>query len=132
MIGLDTNVLVRFIVRDDPAQSRLADQIIQGSCTQDDPGVVQPLVLCELVWVLARGYGYDRSAISSVLRQILAVRELRVVESERAWQALNLYERGRGDFADYLIGLANAEAGAARTVTFDCAAAGQAGVELLA
>ena len=77
MIGLDTNILVRYIVRDNPAQTKATTRLIESRCTADDPGLVASIVLCEIVWVLDRAYGYDRNAISSVVRRLLTVEELR-------------------------------------------------------
>lgn len=119
MIGLDTNVLVRYVVQDDPRQAAAATRLIEAQCTAEEPGSVTLIVLCELTWVLARGYGYERAAIGGLLRRILSAAELAVERSELAWQALNLYEAGKADFADYLIGLCNQEAEAAVTYTFD-------------
>jgi predicted nucleic-acid-binding protein len=107
MIGLDTNILVRYIVRDDPRQTKAATRLIESRCTSENPGLVASIVLCELVWVLDRAYGYDRAAISAVLRRLLTVEELQTEESDLAWSALNLYEEGKADFADYMIGLVN-------------------------
>ena len=119
MIGLDTNVLVRHIVQDNKEEARTASRLIESRCTADDPGLVSLIVLCELVWVLDRGYGYDRSTVASVVRQLLCVEDLRVERSELAWQALGLFEKGRADFADYVIGLSHREQGARTTFTFD-------------
>lgn len=119
MIGLDTNVLVRYVVQDDPAQAAAATRLVEGRCTEDDPGVVPLVVLCELAWVLERGYRYRRGPIAAVLRKLLAARELRVERSELAWQALNGFEAGKADFADHVIGLAAREEGAEATWTFD-------------
>jgi len=119
VIGLDTNVLVRHIVQDNPAEGRAASALIASRCSADDPGVVSLVVLCELVWVLDCGYGYDRGAIAAVLRQVLSVEDLLVDRSELAWQALHLYQNGKADFADYLIGLSHRDQGAAVTCTFD-------------
>ncbi len=119
MIGLDTNVLVRHIVQDHPAEGRAASALISSNCSADDPGVVSLVVLCELVWVLNRGYGYARGAIAVLLRQILSAEDLQVERSELAWQALQLYQSGKADFADYLIGLSHRDQGAGVTCTFD-------------
>lgn len=119
MIGLDTNVLARYIVRDDVRQTAAATRLIETACTSNDPGHVALIVLCELVWVLGRGYGYARLAIAGVIRLILAADDLRVEHSELAWQALNLYEHGKADFADYVIGLGNREQSVVTTYTFD-------------
>lgn len=119
MIGLDTNVLVRHIVQDSKEEARTASRLIESRCTTDDPGVVSLLVICELVWVLDRGYNYERAAIAGVLRQLLSVEDLRIERSELAWQALNLYEAGKADYADYVIGVSHRDQGAQVTCTFD-------------
>jgi len=119
MIGLDTNVLVRYIVRDDEKQSAAATRLIEAKCTTDNPGRVSSLVLCELAWVLTRGYGYSRAMVGRVIRRILAVQELQAEKPELAWQAVRLFEQGRADFADFLIGLSNRENKAEVTYTFD-------------
>ena len=124
MIGLDTNVLARYIVRDDPRQTATATRLIEARCTVHDPGSVTLVVLCELVWVLDRGYGYGRPDIAGVLRRILSADDLQVEHSELAWQALNLYEQEKADFSDYVIGLANRERKAETTYTFERRAAG--------
>ena len=119
MIGLDTNVLVRHIVQDNAAEARAASRLIASRCTADDPGIVSLVVICELVWVLARGYAYDRGTIATVLRGLLSADDVLVDRSELAWQALNLYRDGKADFSDYLIGLIHRDLGAAVTCSFD-------------
>jgi predicted nucleic-acid-binding protein len=119
VIGLDTNILVRYIVQDDPGQATVATALIESRCSADEPGLVSSVVLCELVWVLGRGYRFARRAVAGVLRTILVAEELQVDEPELAWRALRLYETGPGDFADYLIGAGNRERGANVTCTFD-------------
>ena len=120
MIALDTNVLVRYIVRDELAQTRAATRLIETHCTPEDPGVIAGIVLCEFVWVLDRGYGYPRDSISAVLRGLLTAQELQTQDSDLAWQALNLFEEGEADFSDYLIGLIHHHVqGAENTYTFD-------------
>jgi predicted nucleic-acid-binding protein len=119
VIAVDTNVLARYIVRDDPAESRIATRVIEGMCSADEPGFIGLVVLCELVWVLDRGYGYQRKQVGDVLRQILAVAELEVEDSDLTWAALRLFEAGRADFADYIIGLVARQHGRRTTVTFD-------------
>jgi predicted nucleic-acid-binding protein len=123
MIGLDTNVLIRYIVRDDAKQAAAATRLIEFRCTTDSPGLVNPIVLCELVWVLTKGYGYGREIAGGVIRRILAVKELQVQNAEQVWRAVRLLEQGKADFADYLIGVSNKDAGAATTFTFDREAA---------
>ena len=124
MIGLDTNILVRYIVRDDARQTASATRLIESRCRMDDPGIVTLVVLCELVWVLDRGYGYVRTDIARVLRRLLSAGDLQVEHSELAWQALNLYEQEKADFADYAIGLRNRDMKSEVTFTFDRRTAG--------
>lgn len=123
MIGLDTNVLVRYIVRDDKRQADAATELIEAQCTAEDPGFVNLVVLCELSWVLARGYRYDRATVASVIRGVLSSAELEVEASETAWRALRALERGQADFADYIIGAHNRTHQAFTTYTFDTKAA---------
>ena len=124
MIALDTNVLARYIVRDEPRQTAAATRLVESECTPDAPGVVTLVVLCELVWVLDRGYGYDRRKIAGVVRGLLGAEDLRAERADLAWRALNEFEAGKADFADYVIGLCGSEEKASTTATFDRRAAG--------
>ena len=123
MIGLDTNVLVRYIVQDDARQAEAAARLMESRCTRDEPGFISHIVLAELCWVLSKGYGYDRKVQASVLSSLLVTAELDVQESEVAWQALRAFEKGNADFADYLIGHIGRDAGCEATWTFDRKAA---------
>ena len=119
MIGLDTNVLVRYLVQDDAAQASAASRLIGTQCTSDDPGFVSLLVLAELVWVLDRAYGYARHQVADVLNAILTAAELKAEQPDLARRALVDFEHGPADFADYLIGHVNAASGCSTTATFD-------------
>jgi len=123
MIGLDTNVLVRYIVQDDPKQSRIATRLIESRCTPDSPGYISFIVLVEVVWVLARAYGYSRAVISGVLQQILSTAELAVEDHAIAWLALTDYQGGIPSYSDCLIGRIHQTKGCETTVTFDKKAA---------
>lgn len=123
MIALDTNVLARYVVRDEPRQTAAATKLIENGCTPDSPGILSLIVITELVWVLAQGYRYRRSEIAAVLRGILSADDLRVERSDLAWQALNDYEQGKADFSDYLIGFCGRTEQAEATCTFDRRAA---------
>lgn len=79
MIGLDTNILVRLLVADDPDQTARAQRFIAARCTRESPGFINCIVLAELVWVLARAYGYSRASIANVVEDILSGDD-RVVE----------------------------------------------------
>jgi len=119
MIGLDTNVLVRYFVQDDAAQHRRAARLIERECTPEAPGRIALITLCELVWVLSSGYGYARADIARLLQGILTAADLEVERAALAWDAWRLYQAGKADFADYLIGLIHRKAGASATHSFD-------------
>ncbi len=95
MIGIDTNVLVRHLVQDDPRQSHAATQVITKQCTRDNPGFINRIVLCELVWVLESAYGYSKDTIVNVLDRLLRTSQLRVEDAQTAWTAYRLYQKGR-------------------------------------
>jgi predicted nucleic-acid-binding protein len=123
VIGLDTNVLVRFLVQDDPDQARAAGVLIAG-LTEADPGFVCREVLLELVWVLERAYGLARQGL-------LEARELVVEGGDRVAVAADRYRKGGAGFADQMVALAGQGAGCRETVTFDRKAAGLPGMRLV-
>lgn len=131
MKGLDTNVLVRFLVKDDAPQARRAAAYIRAECHPDRPCLVNRIVLCELDWVLASAYGYPRAEIAGVVEKLLRADALLVEDSETAWQALRAYRTGAADLADCLMGAVNRRLGCDSTATFDRAAARLAEFELL-
>lgn len=123
MIGLDSNVLVRYIVQDDPEQASAASRLIEGQCTARSPGHVNLVVLVEVVWVLTRAYGYGRTDVAGVVSQLLRTTEFDIEDTDAVWAALREFEVGAADFADYVIARRNRDAGCGRTYTFDRKAA---------
>lgn len=119
MTGLDTNVLVRYLTQDEPAQTKKAAGVIEEAATKGEKLLIHPVVLCELIWVLETAYGYGRSEVASTLDRILRTAQFEVPDKEIVWAAWTDYRSGKADFADYLIGRANERLGAAHTVTFD-------------
>lgn len=119
MSALDTNVLVRFLVRDEPAQARRAKALVDALEDREERAYVSDIVLCELVWVLARSYGLARSDIASALRRLVTARQLRFDSVDNVLRALGAYENGKGDFADYLIREHARAAGCSVVMTFD-------------
>lgn len=81
--------------------------------------LIQPIVLCELIWVLETVYGFSKETLSPILERILRTSQFHIAQRETVWAALKDYRVGKGDFSDYFIGHANAEAGADSTITFD-------------
>ena len=123
MIGLDTNVLVRYILQDDPEQAVTAERLIESQCTAQSPGYISILVLVELAWVLTTGYGYKKQHVASTIHQILITNEFMVEDRETVWAAMREFERGSSDFADCLISHRNHTQGCTQTFTFDRKAA---------
>jgi len=124
MIGLDTNVLVRYITQDDPKQAAAASIAIESAAERGETLLVQPIVLCELVWVLHRAYGFRKADILPVLERVLRTVQFEVADKDTVSAGVDDYRRGRADFADCYVGRANAGAGAERTLTFDRGLAG--------
>lgn len=131
MIGIDTNVLVRYIAQDDAAQARKATALVERECTESAPGFVGLVVLVELVWVAESCYTASREDVARIVRRVLGTKQLVVQDAETVWQALRQFEAGKADFADYLIERCAAAAGCDQTVTFDREAA-RAAMRLLA
>ena len=119
MKGLDTNLLVRYLTEDDPEQAALATREIEAAADAGEPMLLQPLVLCELAWVLQSAYGFGKGHVLSVLEQILRTAQFEVADKDAVWQALGDYRRGKGDFSAYYLGRANREAGAEATLSLD-------------
>lgn len=130
MIGIDTNVLVRYIVQDDARQSALATGLLERTLSTKLPGFVSAIVLCELVWVLESAYGYSREQVGETLQRVFEVDRLRLQAPALAWRALDAYRDGV-DFSDALIGLVGEQAGCEYTVSFDRRAARLGQVRLL-
>jgi|SRR5580765_3767701 len=132
MIGLDTNVLVRYVTQDDAEQARLASRLLEHMLDARNPGFVDNIVLCELVWVLESGYGYAREQIAQTLQRLFEVDRIRLESPALSWHALDAYRDDGIDFSDALIALLNASLGCDHTVSFDKRAARHGKVKLLA
>jgi predicted nucleic-acid-binding protein len=130
VIGLDTNVLVRYVMQDDPRQSARAARLVD-SLSADDPGFIPVVALVELVWVLTASYGLDRPQVLTVLETLVRSKELVVDRADLVTQALNRYGAGGADFADALIERIAAAAGCSVTVTFDAGAVKAAAMTLV-
>ncbi|MBI2754374.1 MAG: type II toxin-antitoxin system VapC family toxin [Betaproteobacteria bacterium] len=131
MIGLDTNVVVRYLAQDDPKQSAAASRFFERVLTPENRGFVPVVVLCELAWVLAECYGARRVRIRQAIEGLLAAKQLAVETPDVVRKALRAWDESAADFADALIGELARASGADKTVTFDRAAAKLPGFELL-
>lgn len=116
MIGIDTNILIRYLTKDDPEQWKLAVQIIQNN----QPCFVSNIVLCEVVWVLTRqSYQFNKEQILNVLEMMLQSSGFEFENRSVVYQAIQRTKQGSADFSDYLIGAIAQQAGCNETVTFD-------------
>lgn len=126
MIGLDTNVILRCFVDDDPTQARQARQarrFVAERCTRENPGFVDRAALCEMVWVLLRGYRFDRVKAGGVVSRLLASQEIVLGDSDAVRVALRTFITSNIEFADALIGEVNRIRSCEATATFDQRAA---------
>ncbi len=129
MIGLDTNIVVRYLTHDDAAQTAAAVKVID-SLSPDSPGFLSLIVIVELVWVLEVSYRFKKNEIEQVLDTLLRSKELVIERAEIVWQALRKFSASRADFADCLIERCGHAAECQYTVTFDQNAA-STGMKLL-
>lgn len=130
MIGLDTNVLVRYIMQDDPRQSAKATRLIE-SLEADRPGFIGMVSIVELYWVLTSCYDLTNDQVRQALDLLLRTRQIVVDRADQVLRALKVFETGKADFADCLIERAAAAAGCEKTMTFDVSAARHAGMTLI-
>lgn len=130
MIGLDTNVLARYIMQDDRAQSAKATLLIE-SLDVDRPGFVSLVSVVELYWVLTSCYELTNDQVKQALDVLLRTKQIIVDRADEVLRALRLFETGKADFADCLIERTAASAGCEQTMTFDVNAAKHAGMTLI-
>ena len=130
MIGLDTNVLVRYIMQDDAKQSALATSLVESLSVQS-PGFVPLVSVVKLAWVLSSAYELDRGQIVRAFESLLRTKEIAVERAELVWKALRVFQRADTDFADCLIERSAAVAGCERTMTFDRGAVKGCGMTLV-
>jgi predicted nucleic-acid-binding protein len=119
VIALDTNVLVRFLVEDDPKQSAAAASLISRVIAGGETFFVSDIVVCEMVWVMSVSYGIGRKEIAGSLRNLLRARHVTFRAVDQLIRALEAYEAGKGDFADYLIREHARAANCDQVATFD-------------
>jgi predicted nucleic-acid-binding protein len=119
LLGVDTNVLVRWLENDDVVQAERANLLL----TSGEPVFLSEIVLAESAWVMTSIYRHSRERVAAAMRTLLSLPDVRVDRTDVVWSALVAYEAGGGGFADHLIGAGNAASGCRTTFTFDRAAA---------
>ncbi len=118
MIGLDTNVVLRYLLQDDPAQSKTANRLM-ARLTSEDPGFISIATVLEIVWVLRSLFKLTPKEIAAQVEQLLAADAFILQNEQQIFEAAYALKRGSGEFEDALIGALNIWAGCSETITFD-------------
>ena len=130
MIGLDTNVLVRYLTQDDRKQSAKANALIEDELTAQAPGYITSVTIVELVWVLESCYDQSKEGVLDVLHALLTTKQLVVERADMVYLAMRRFSKANADFSDALIAVMSEQEGCSRIVTFDKRAV-NVGMELL-
>ena len=130
MIGLDTNVIVRYLTQDEPTQSAKATALIERVLTEANPGFVSIVAMVETVWVLDRAYGLPAQKIAAAIERMLQTDVLLIENEQEVFTAMIALKQGEGSFSDSVIAALSARAGCSCTLTFDHKAARLHGFEL--
>lgn len=135
MIGLDTNVLVRYLAQDDAKQAEQATRLIERDLTAANPGFIGMIVLAELCWVLTRLYGASPEEITQTVEDLLATPQFHLERRDVVQGAIERAKRGKtskAGFVDALIAQTGEAEGCSQVFTFDKAAVRASGMTLLA
>jgi predicted nucleic-acid-binding protein len=123
MIGLDTNVVIRYLTQDDSKQSAIANRLIESELSDKCLGFITHIVLVEVIWVLESCYDQKKEALVSVIESLLTTKQIIIDRAEVVHLALKRYRAGNADFSDALILAVCDASGCERTATFDKKAA---------
>ena len=130
MKGIDTNILVRYLVQDDAEQAAKAANFLTRECSSGAPGLINRIVMCELVWVLESAYDYPREKVALALETILRTAQFKIEDHQEAWISWREYRTG-ADFADVFISTVNRRLGCEHTATFNRKAGRRSGFVVL-
>lgn len=119
VIGLDTNIIIRYLTQDDKKQAEVATRIVENELNSENQGFISLVVLVEIVWVLMRCYDQTKTELYSVINQLLATKQFQVEQLDNAFKALRKWQQTNGDFSDALIAVLAQDKGCAYTLTFD-------------
>ena len=123
MIGLDTNVILRYLLQDDPAQTRIVNRIFEQGLTESNSGFINLAVVLEIVWVLRSLFRLAPAQIAAHLINLLTTDSLQVQNEQQVFDAAFALQQGTAEFEDALIASLNAWSGCTHTLTFDRKAA---------
>jgi predicted nucleic-acid-binding protein len=130
MIGLDTNILVRYLAQDHPIQSPKATEVIERRLSEENPGFVSAVAIVETVWVLDRAYGLGSDEIAAAIERMLQIDVLVVENEQEVFTVMIALKQRKGSFADAVILALGARAGCPYTLTFDRKASRLSGFRL--
>jgi len=119
MVGLDTNIVVRFVMQDDARQAVVANRIFNEEISPVSKGYIASIVLCEAVWVLVRSFKLNRRNIATAVETLLQASSLEIEHRQCAWDALRDFKNNSADYSDCLLARVNRQNGAPSTLTFD-------------
>ena len=119
MIGLDTNVIVRYLTQEDPVQSPIASDLFERRLTIEGPGFVSVVAMVETAWVLQRSYNLSTVELAAAIERMLQIEVLEIQHEQEVFTAMIALKNGRGSFADALIAGLGTKAGCDHTITFD-------------
>ena len=119
MIGLDTNVVIRYLTQDDPKQSAIANRIIEQELTEKNQGYITLISLIEIAWVLESCYEQTKDDLINVLGLLLTIKQISIEKTDLVYLALKRFRTGTADFSDALITLVSEDAGCKRIISFD-------------
>ncbi|HSC68772.1 MAG TPA: type II toxin-antitoxin system VapC family toxin [Cellvibrio sp.] len=119
MIGLDTNVVIRYLTQDDVKQSAIANRIIEQELNEKNQGYITLISLIEITWVLESCYAQTKDDVINVLDSLLTIKQITIEKTDLVYLALKRFRSGNADFSDALITLVCEHAGCKRVVSFD-------------
>jgi predicted nucleic-acid-binding protein len=119
VIGLDTNVVVRYLAQDDARQAAIATRLIEGSLSANERGFISIVTLAEIVRVMCSNYDASRASVAEIVEGLLTAPRLMMERADVLWRALNAYRDSKADFSDAVMAELGSAAGCSKTVTFD-------------
>jgi predicted nucleic-acid-binding protein len=131
VIGLDTNVIIRYLAQDDPRQAAAATRLIEGSLSPESRGFISIVTLAEVVCVMSSNYRATRSAVGDIVEGLISAPQLTLERADVIWRALEAFRISKADFSDAVIAELGRDAGCDKTFTFDRNAAAHPGFEAL-
>ncbi len=131
MQGIDTNILVRYVIQDDADQAAASNKLLEGMLTSSQRCLVNNIVLCEMVWVLKSAYGCSKMQIVDALKSITDTAPFEFEDRSVLLSAIQDYETSKADFSDCLLNRQNQQLGCTETFSFDKGVAGLTGFTVL-